>query len=268
MLTSVLTAAAVAYAAIVAFMFFAQRSLMYQPGQNLASPADSGLAEMTRVDLTTDDGLRLQSWFHAPDAGQGVVVYFQGNAGHIGDRGFKVRPFLDAGYGVMLVGYRGYGGNPGSPTEDGLYRDAEAALSHLRAAGHASAAWILFGESLGTGIAVEMAQRLATVGTPAGAVILEAPFSAMGDAAQSHYPWLPAKWLVRDRYRSIDKIGSIAAPLLIYHGDADRVVPFALGQRLYAKAGEPKAFVRFEGGHHSDLYDHGAAAEILRFLVR
>jgi len=249
-------------------MFFAQRSLMYQPGHDLRAPADSGLPEMQSVRRTTPDGLELQSWFHAADAGRPVIVYFQGNAGHIGDREFKVRPFLDAGYGVMLVGYRGYGGNPGSPSEAGLYSDAETALGYLVAQGGDPRDWVLFGESLGTGIAVEMAKRLADGGTPVGAVVLEAPFSAMGDAAQSHYPWLPAKWLVRDRYRTIDKIATISAPLMIYHGDADRVVPFALGRRLFERAREPKTFTRFDGARHNDLYEHGAVDAIMAFLTR
>ena len=266
MLTSVLTAAVGAYAALLGFMYVAQRQLMYHPAGALETPAASGVGEMRPHILPTDDGLTLQSWYAPPEGERPVIVYFHGNAGHIGDRGFKARPFLDSGLGVMLVGYRGFGDNPGSPSENGLYRDAEAALSFLEAEGVGPDKWVLYGESLGTGLAVEMAKRRADAGTPVVAVTLEAPFTSMGDAAQFRYPFLPARWLVRDRYHSLEKIASISAPLLVFHGDRDDVVPFDLGKRLYEAAAEPKAFEHINGARHSDLFDFGSADLVIRFI--
>ncbi|MEK9751932.1 MAG: alpha/beta hydrolase [Rhodospirillaceae bacterium] len=267
MLTSFLTATAGVYAALIGVMYFSQRHLMYHPGADLESPAVSGVAEMSPLALETADALTLQSWYAPPRDGRPVLVYFHGNAGHIGDRGFKARPFLDAGMGVMLVGYRGFGGNPGNPTETGLYNDAEAALSHLVALGVGPENWVLYGESLGTGLAVEMAERRAKAGTPVGAVVLEAPFTSMGDAAQSRYPFLLARWLVKDRYHSISKIASISAPLLIFHGNLDGVVPFSLGRRLFEAAQEPKRFETIDGAHHSNLFDFGVSDLVLEFIT-
>lgn len=265
-MTSIVGTLAFGYLALIGVMFFAQRQLMYQPGQGMPPPTASDAPEMETVTLSTADGLELQSWIVPPPLGGRIVIYFHGNAGHIADRDYKARAFIDGGLGVMLVGYRGYGDNPGRPSEEGFYMDAEAALAHVASLGIAPEDWVLYGESLGTGVAVEMAYRRAAQKTPVGAVVLEAPFTAMGDAAQSHYPYLPARLLVRDRYDSLAKIDAIAAPLLIIHGDRDRVVPFKQGQRLFDAAHEPKKFLAFPGGAHSNLYDFGAAAQVLRFL--
>lgn len=265
-MTGIIAGLALAYLGLIGVMYVAQRSLMYHPGGAEGGPADNGVAEMRAVHLKTADGLTVESWVSAPQPGRPTLVFLQGNAGSIHDRGWKVRPYIDHGYGVMLVGYRGYGGNPGKPSEDGLYADAAAALAHLEGEGRPAASWVLYGESLGTGIAVELAKRQAAAGAPAGAVILEAPFTAMGDAAQRHYPYLPAKLLVRDRYDSVTKIAAIAAPLLIFHGDQDRVVPFKLGKRLFEAAREPKQGHWIAGAHHGNLYEFGAAGRVIDFV--
>ncbi len=268
MLTSVLTAVVVAYGALVGVMYFAQRSLMYYPADHMASPAESGVPELSAVSVASADGPALTSWYSKPVGDAGILIYFQGNAGNISDRGSKVRPYIDAGLGILLAGYRGYGGNSGEPTESGLYADAESVLGFLRDQGIGPDRWVLYGESLGTGVAVEMAVRLAGNGTPARAVVLEAPFTSMGDAAAGHYPYLPARVLVRDRYDSISKIKNIGTKLLVFHGDKDRVVPMALGQELFEAANEPKIFHHFANAGHGDLYDYGAAIEVLNFLRR
>lgn len=266
MLTSVLTVVAGLYAGVIGIMYFSQRYLMYHPSGDLAAPASYGVQEMVPLSLNTADGLSLQSWYSPPADERPVVVYFHGNAGHIGDRGFKARPFLDAGFGVMLVGYRGFGDNPGVPSEAGLYNDAEAALAYLQGIGVGPERWIFYGESLGTGLAVEMAKCAADKSSPVAAVVLEAPFPSMGDAAQSRYPFLPARWLVKDRYHSISKIADIAAPLLVFHGNLDSVVPISLGRRLFEAAQEPKIFRTVDGAHHSNLFDFGVFDLVLRFL--
>jgi uncharacterized protein len=266
MIGSILTAVVVAYSALIGVLFLAQRSLMYQPSQDLGLPLSAGLPEMMPLAIKTSDGLELSSWYAPPKNNNQVIIYFQGNAGHIGDRGFKVRSYIDAGYGVLLVGYRGYGGNPGAPSEDGLYFDALANLQHLFAQEIPPARWVLYGESLGTGVAVEMAHRFAKDGTPVNAVILEAPFTSMADAAADHYPYVPARALVRDKFDSLSKIDAINTALLVFHGDRDRVVAFTQGKTLFEAARAPKTFHHFDGAHHNDLYDFGAAEVVLGFL--
>lgn len=266
MINVVLLAAGL-YGAFVGALYLFQRQLMYLPATERADPAANGLAEMQAVRLTTDDGLALTGWYRAAAAERPTVVFFQGNAGHIGHRGYKVRPFLDAGFGLLLVGYRGYGGNPGAPSEQGLYADGRAALAFLKDAGVPAKRWVLYGESLGSGVAVQLAHAQAAT-DPVGAVVLEAPFTSMAAVAQHHYPFVPALWLVKDRYESLDKIAAIKAPLLVIHGERDDVVPVTFGRTLFAAAREPKESHWISRGGHNDLHDHGLAAKAIDFLNR
>jgi fermentation-respiration switch protein FrsA (DUF1100 family) len=252
------------YAAAVGGLYAFQRRLLYVPDRTRPEPSAFGAADMAVVRVTTADGLRLESWYRPP-AGPGspVLVYLHGNAGHLGRRADKVRPFLVAGLGVLLVGYRGYGGNPGAPSEEGLYTDARAALGFLAGQGIGEDRVVLYGESLGTGVAVHMATE-----TRARAVVLEAPFTSITDVAASRFPLVPVRWLLRDRFDCRAKIGAIGTPLLILHGARDVVVPLRFGARLFEAAHEPKRFARFPRAGHTDLYDHGAAEVVLNFLER
>ena len=239
-----------------------QRRLMYHPDNDTPSLADAGVPDMAAVTLATNDGLELLSWYRAPTReGAPSLIYFHGNAGHIGYRGHKVRPYLDAGYGVLLVSWRGFGGNPGSPTEDGFYNDARAALDFVEAQGVAPARIILYGESIGSGPAVHMAQERTI-----GALVLEAPFTSAADLAQRLYWYLPARYMVLDKFDSIAKIGAIDAPLFIVHGESDQVVPADMSKSLLAAANEPKGARFFPGADHNNLYDLGAAEAVLDFL--
>lgn len=256
------------YGAFVVALYVFQRGMMYVPDRNRPDPATSGASDLATVEVRTEDGLSLTGWYKPAAPGRRTLVYFHGNAGNIGDRGGKVRPYLDAGMGVLLAGYRGYGGNPGKPSEDGFYADGRAWLGHLDSVGIAAADIVLYGESLGTGVAVQMAHERAKAGKAVAAVILEAPFSSMGAAAQIHYPYVPAYWLVRDKFDSIAKIAEVGAPVFVFHGEADRVVPSRLGKRLFEAAREPKESLWLPRAAHNDLYDHGAAQAILGFLAR
>ena len=255
-----------ACALLVSAMFVFQRHLMYRPGLALPQPGETLLASATVRRIQSEPGLELTSWYVAPAADKPVIVYFQGNAATIAERDFKVAPWAEAGYGVWLLGYRGFGGNPGKPTEAGLYADAAATIAALARDGIMPAQIILYGESLGTGVATQVAATLADAGTPVKGVVLEAPFSSMGAAAQGQYPFLPAKWLVRDRYDSLSKIVRIAAPLLLVHGDQDRVVAQKLGRQLFAAASEPKQAVWIAGAGHSNLYDFGLGERVRLFF--
>lgn len=266
MLWNVIVGLGGAYLVLIAALYVFQRSLMYQPGPALPDPRRTLIPQAVAIDLKAESGGRLVSWYIEPAREKPVILYFQGNAGTIADRDFKANAFAVAGFGVWLTGYRGFGGNGGSPTEEGLYADAWSALDELEKRGVRPADIVLYGESLGTGVAVEMASRLAKRGTPVLGVVLEAPFKSMGDAAQGHYPYVPAKWLVRDKFDSAAKISAIEAPLLIMHGDRDRVVPEPHGRALFEAAVEPKQGLWIPDGGHSNLYDFGVGPKVVAFI--
>ncbi len=266
MIVGTLTALVGVYFGIVFIIYVFQRSLMYSPETMMGEPEAHNLPEMTNLDLTTADGLNIQSWYKAPQEDQPFLIFFHGNAGSIADRADKVRPYLDAGFGVILAGYRGFGGNSGNPTENGLYEDASTILRYLLDINILPGRWVIYGESLGAAVATEMAYKYSIKNTPVGWVILEAPFSSMGDAAAFHYPLLPARYLVRDKYSSISKIGKIKSPLLIFHGAEDRTVPQKLGKKLFEAALEPKLSLWLDNADHNNLYDFGAVPHILNFI--
>ena len=254
------------YGVLVGFLYLNQRNILFVPSRETPNVVAAGVPEMVPISVRTADGLDLLSWYAEAAPGRPTLVYFHGNAGHIGMRGFKVRPFLDAGFGVMLVEYRGYGGNPGRPTEEGLYADGRAALDALKARGVSGDLLVLYGESLGTGVAVQMALEKAENGSPVGALVLEAPLSSAAHVGAYHYPYMPVRWLLKDRFASIEKIAEVEAPLLILHGDADRVVPERFGRAVFDEAREPKQGVWIAGGGHSDLFDYEAADRVLDFI--
>lgn len=266
-LVTIAVVGTVVYGALVAALFLFQRSLLYHPGGPPPSPAASGVGEMRIVPLETEDGLTLKAWYAAPPAGAPLVVYFCGNAGHIGDRAFKIRRLLDAGFGALLVGYRGFGGNPGRPTEAGLYADARAALRFAAGQGIAAPRLVLYGESLGTGVAVRTAQEQA-VTVPVGGVVLETPYTSIAEVAARHYPFVPARWLVRDRFDAAARIAAIGAPLLVFHAEDDRVIPIDISRRLFAAAAAPKESRWFATGGHDGLFDAGAGDTLIAFIRR
>ncbi len=256
-----------AYVLVVGLVFLGQRHLMYHPGGSAGRPADVGLESAREVRVPTADGMALLSWFLAPAPGRPVVLYFHGNAGTIADRAYKARLLAAQGFGMMLAEYRGYGGNSGRPTEAGLYTDAQANLAWLAGQGYGPGKIVIYGESLGTGVAVQAAHHLAQAGTPVRGLVLEAPFTTMADAAKVHYPWLPTGLLTRDRYESSARIAAVQCPVLVIHGSADRVVPQDQGQRLFDLAAAPKTAAWLPGAGHSDVYDFGAGEAVLDFLA-
>jgi len=258
---------AVAYVALVVALFLFQRSLLYHPGGPPPSPTASGVGDMRIVSLETEDGLRLQAWYAAPPAEAPLVVYFCGNAGHVGNRAFKVRRLLDAGFGALLVGYRGFGGNPGQPTEAGLYADARAALRFAAGQGIGAGRIVLYGESLGTAVAVRLAaEQVAT--EPVAAVVLETPYTSIAEVAAYHYPYVPSRWLIRDRFDAAARIAAIRAPLLVIHAEDDPVIPVDISRRLFAAAAAPKEARWFAAGGHGGLFEAGAGDTIIAFIRR
>jgi uncharacterized protein len=252
------------YALVLVSLLIFQRSLLYHPDASTPDPTRSGAAQMQPVWGESVDGIRLMSWYGQGNPQQPIVVYFHGNAGNIGSRGDKVSPFLDAGFGVLLVGYRGYGGNPGKPTEQGLYADGRAALSTLED----RRSLIFYGESLGTAVATAMAAERAGAGEPVSAVILEAPFTSVTDASKHYYPYVPVSLLLKDTFDQASRIAHVAAPVLIFHGEKDRTMPIRFGKRLFEAARMPKESKWYEQAGHNDLFDHGAADLSVDFIRR
>lgn len=261
-----LTMVALGYAVLVAITFFAQRSYMYIPYKVFPNPALIGVGDMDVIEVATADGLTLKALYKAPATpAMPVIVLFHGNGGSIAIRGFRARDYIDnGGYGYLLAEYRGYAGNPGKPDEQGLYQDARAYIEWLTASRKIPQSRIvLYGESLGTGIATQMALEYPGV----RALVLEAPYTTMAAVAQHHMFWLPARWLVRDRYNNIDKVTQLSVPLLVLHGERDTVVPFSHGIDVFQNAKTRKRMEIISEGNHVNLHEFGAGDKVRNFLA-
>ena len=264
----------IVYSLFMAMLAFLQRSLIYFPAKSSdIVPAMAGFLadEVEAVTAHTEDGLTLHGWYlTAPsepssedrdDARERrVVLYFPGNAGNRSYRGEEAKVFLTSGADVLIFDYRGYGENDGSPSEEGLAADARAAWKFAANDRRIPPERIVIcGESLGGGVATRLAAELCAAGTPPVGLILRSTFSSLIDTAGHHYPWVPVRLLLRDRYRSDDHIRSVTCPILVVHGTRDTIVPCELGRRLFAAApersssGVPKAFVEFGQADHNDI---------------
>jgi len=254
-------------AAVLALIWAMQRRLIYFPADGVPTPGDVGLADVEPVAFETTDGLRLNGWFVAASGTlpRVTVLVFNGNAGNRAHRGPLAAAFQRHGLQVLLVDYRGYGGNPGAPTEHGLAADSRAARAYLASRPDVDASRIVyFGESLGTAVAVDLA-----VEQPPAALILRSPFTSMADIGQHHYPFLPVRLLLRDRFAAIDRIPRIRAPLLVIAGGRDRIVPVEQSRRLYDAAVAHKALLVLPDADHNDdelLAGDEMVGAIVRFL--
>jgi fermentation-respiration switch protein FrsA (DUF1100 family) len=253
----------VAYAALLGGLFFFQRQLLYFPDKT--RPGLAGLEQLgvREAILSTEDGLSLLSWYLPGHPGRPVILYFHGNGGHVGYRVERLLRFAREGYGVLMPEYRGYGGNPGTPTETGFYADARAALDFLEREGVAPNRLVLYGESLGSGVAVELATQ-----HDVAALILEAPPTSVAEVAQHHFPYVPATRMVIDRFDLRSRIGKVRAPILFLHGERDRVVPIRYGRALFNAAPEPKEAWFAPAAGHEDLASYGALDVAVAFIDR
>lgn len=250
------------YGALLALMYIFQRQLMYFPDARRTAPAQAGLPQAEEIQLTSADGAKLIAWHVAPRGGKPVVLYFQGNAGGPDLRVGRFTWLIADGTGLVALNYRGYGGSSGKPSEDGLVRDAVAAYE-FAAARYAPQRIVLWGELLGTAVAVALAATHAV-----GGLILDAPFTSAAEVGAAAYPFLPVRWLIKDAFHSDRRIARVKAPILVLHGERDSIVPIEFGERLYALAPGPKRMVRFPQGGHVDLDDHGAVEAVKKFLAQ
>jgi len=261
---------AVGYGAIVALAFAFQDQLLFQPSSRLlATPDDAGMSYET-VRLDTEDGETIHGWWiPASDVSRETrsgasaahtLLFFHGNAGNISGRLESVQQFHRLGLNVLIVDYRGYGQSTGSPSEEGIYRDAEACWDYLtETQGFASQEIVVFGRSMGGGPATWLAAR-----EQPGAVLLESVFTNVPDVGAHHYSFLPVRALATNQFDNESRVGQIDAPKLFIHSRGDRVVPFELGRQVYEAAAEPKQFLEIEGGHNDGFLV--SAEEYLRTI--
>jgi hypothetical protein len=252
------------YVLIVTTIFLSQRRILFQPDASVPDLARAGVPEAREMTVTTTDGLPLLAWYMQPMRDDApVVLYLHGNAGHIGHRAYRLGPYHQLGWGVLLLEYRGYGGNSGRPSEAGLITDARGGLAALRAMGLAPDRIVLWGESLGSGLAVRLAVEQAV-----GAVVLEAPYTSITDIARARFPFVPVSWLALDRFDSLRVIGGVRAPVLVLHGALDRIVPVEMGRAIYAAAPAPKQLWIAPQAGHMDLVEAGAIDVAGKFIER
>ena len=255
--------AIVAYAVAALGMYVFQRKLQYHAENKGLTPEAVGIIGASVETLTTADGEKIILW-HAPaKAGMPTILYFQGNAGEMGDRPLRFNYYHSRGFGVAYLSYRGFGGSSGSPSEAGLIADATAAYDWLIAKGVEPGRIALLGESLGSGVAVQLAAK-----REVGAVALEAPYTSTVEVAAKIYWWLPVHALMKDQFKSIDFIAAVVAPLLIIHGEEDGLIPVEFGRRLFAAANQPKELDVVQGFGHDVLFEEATWAREVEFFAR
>ncbi len=232
------------YFVITVVVYFFQRKLLYHP----FSPQITGkglIHNFETINFKTSDNFELKGWFHLKNSNKKTILFLHGNAGNLDNRIDKLNFLGNMDINFLIISWRGYSGNPGNPSETGLYKDALGGIEWLNKKGISNDRIILYGESLGTAIATEVAQNENFAG-----IILEAPFTSMVDMGQKIYPIFPVKFLLKDKYESKNKIKNIKSPILILHGRKDKIVPFYMGEKIFEMANSPK-FKYF-----TDLDDH------------
>jgi len=250
-----------AYFIIILFVYFYQRNLLYHPSENNYLN-DKITFNYEEIFIETDKNINLKSWFIKKDLNKfKTILIFHGNAGNLFNRVYKLNELNKLDVNILLISWRGFSGNKGKPTEKNLYYDAEEAVKWLNNRGVISKNIILYGESLGTGVATELGTSNAF-----GGIILESPFTSIANAAKIYYPYLPVNIILKDRYNSIGKIKNITTPILIMHGKKDNIVPQKMGLELYEKANQPKFSYFPENDDHMMEYNDNLLNSIKLFI--
>jgi uncharacterized protein len=254
--------------ALISYLVFAvlitwnQRALIYHPDPTRTTPERSGLQGVEVLQLNTPDGHTLVSWYAPAKRGQPTLLYFHGNGGGVGIRSDRMRDLQRRGYGVAMLSYRGYSGSTGSPSESANIADARLAYDDLCARGVPVSDIILFGESLGTGVATQLAAQV-----PAAGLILDSPYTSIRDLAQDQFPWLPVDLMLWDRYETSRYIASVQVPVLVLHGEADTLVPVQMGRAIHAAITSPRTLRTYPGVGHLDHLRLGSFNDVERWIT-
>ena len=256
-----ITSAIVIYLILLTLIYINQRKLLYLPSENnyLDDPINITYNEFF---IEVDKNIKIKSWLIEKDLQKyKTILFLHGNAGNLFNRSYKLNRFNELNLNVLIISWRGFSGNPGKPNETNLYGDAKKAVKWLNDRGVETKNIILYGESLGTGVAVEIAQN-----NKFNSIILESPYTSMEKTAKIYYPYLPVKFLLKDKYESEKKIKNIKTPILIMHGKKDNIVPFNMGKKLFEIANKPKKFLQIEEDDHMLSFNDSLLLEIKNFI--
>ena len=249
------------YFLILVFLYFYQRNLLYHPNENNYS-GDQISVPIKKVRINTEDNIDLLGWFHEKDLQKyKTVLFFHGNAGSLENRIHKLNHFNKMDVNFLIIAWRGFSGNKGKPSEEGLYKDGRSGINWLVKKGVEEKNIVIYGESLGTGVATHVSQNKNFAG-----VVLETPFTSMIDAAKKFYPYIPVGLLLKDKFDNKSKIKNIKVPILIMHGEADQIVPFFMGKKMYEEANMPKYSYFTKHDNHMMEYDENLVKALNSFL--
>jgi len=252
------------YILLTILVFFLQRNLLYHPSVDnyLKDDLVEEPTEIQKVKITTEDKIDLIGWFYNKDIKKfKTILFFHGNAGSLENRTYKLNHLKDLDVNFLIIAWRGFSGNEGKPNEAGLYEDGRSAVKWLNTKGIKDENIILYGESLGTAIAVEIAQNKKYSG-----IILESPFTSMINMGKKYYPFFPVSFLLKDKFESNKKINNILVPVLVIHGKVDKIVPYTMGKKMYELANQPKFFYSQEYGDHMVEYDEKLLLALKEFI--
>lgn len=265
--------ALIMYIAIVLAMAVFQRNLLYLPDKIIETPQQYGLSGFDELFIKSKNELvdfatpsitqeTIQLWYKPSQNLMPTIIYFHGNASHIGNRSGILSALSNKGLGVLAVSYRGYGKSTGNPSEQGLYTDARSAINFLvKEKNIALSDIIIYGESLGSGVAIQMASEMSF-----GGLILQAPYTSITNRAAEIYWFLPVKLILRDNFDSINKIEKIQSPLLIFHGELDTTIPVSHGKAIFNAAPQLKKIIYFPDVEHNNFDSEVIADDVLRFV--
>jgi len=249
------------YFLVLVFLYFYQRNLLYHPNEDNYS-GDKISVDIKKVKIPTSDNIELLGWYHEKNIKDfKTLIFFHGNAGSLENRIHKLNHFQDMNINFLIIAWRGFSGNDGKPSEKGLYKDGESAIDWMLKKGASERNIILYGESLGTGVATHLAQNKNFAG-----VILETPFTSMINAAKTFYPYIPVNLLLKDKFENYKKIKNINSPILVMHGEIDQIVPFSMGKKIYEIANEPKYSYFTEYDNHMMVYDEKLILALKSFI--
>ncbi len=242
-------------------LYVFQRKILFNKSGHPGAPSDYNLSTTKEIKIITEDNINLLSWLYLGDKKLPFLIYFQGNSFNIGDRAYRIKRYIDQNWNVLIVSWRGFGGNKGNPTELNLYKDGEAALKWvLKNTNFQKNQIVIYGESLGSGVAVELGTKYNFL-----SIVLEAPFTSISDIAIKRYKFYPTKYLVKDKFNNLNKIDKLKSPLLIISGKKDEIVPHKHSLKLLKRANVRKKGVFIDEAIHNNLYDFSIEKEVIAF---